>query len=99
MRTVTAACLSGLLLIGCAASPDQESATVPASRYENTADAKRNAGDEDVICTYEKRIGSHMKQAICMTKKQREDLQESSRDEAQRANRNMGRGNQDGAGI
>lgn len=93
MRTVTAPFLSGLLLIGCAASPTQESATVPASRYETTADAKRNAGDDDVICTYEKRIGSHMKQAICMTKKQREDLQEQSREDAQRADRNMGRVN------
>lgn len=93
MRIVTAACLSGLLLVGCAASPDQESTTVSGRSYESTADAKRAAADDDVICTYEKRIGSHMKQATCMTKQQREEQTEASQEEARRANRNMGRGN------
>lgn len=93
MRNVIAASLSALLLMGCAATPDEDSATVPARSYESKEEASRASRDEDLICTYEKRIGSHMKQAVCMTKKQREELTEKSQEEAQRANRNMGRGN------
>lgn len=93
MRNVIAASLSALLLMGCAATPDQETATVPARGYDSKAEAAEASRDDDVICTYEKRIGSHMKQAVCMTKKQREQLTEESQDEARRANRSMGYGN------
>ncbi len=83
--------LSSLLLAltACAGNPrnDSDAKTLRAERYENEAQAREAAGRDDLICTYEKAVGSHMKKAICMTKAEREALAEGSRESAARAQR------------
>lgn len=76
------------MLAACAGNrPAGDTKTVPARAYANEAEARQAAEDDDLICTYEKTVGSNLKKAICLTREQREAQAEASREEMQRLQR------------
>lgn len=82
--------LISLLLLGACAGNAQrgdDGQTVRAKQYESEKAALQAADRDDVVCTYERTVGSHLKKSICMTAAEREARAEQSRDSAQRAQR------------
>lgn len=89
MRTTL---LIALLALGACASNSDRSAnsndTVRAKQYESEKQALSEAGRDDVVCTYERTVGSHLKKSICMTAAEREKRADADRAAAERTRRN-----------
>lgn len=70
--------LAGLLLAGCASSPETVSATGVAGEPVTMASAESKTESTDdgdqMICRNEKKLGSSLPQRVCLTKSQREEI-------------------------
>ena len=83
-RTAYAAPLFATLLLTLLMSPSSGSAT------EAEAKKKPEKSPDDVICKREKISGSHMKQRICFTREQWDDIRRNSQTNAAAAMRGGG---------
>lgn len=55
-----------------------------AAGTSNDKKPKAEARPDDVICTYEQPVGTHIKRRVCVTRENRELQQRQSQDAAQR---------------
>ena len=67
MRLLLAACGLGLLLSGCASAP------------VTTADAGKNHDPNQVVCKYERVVGSQIPERVCLTRAQRKELEDKAK--------------------
>lgn len=69
-----AAFAAGMLAFSAVAGPPKELKKAPANaaRPGSMSQAAELAAEDDLICTYESTIGSHIKRRICKTRGERE---------------------------
>jgi hypothetical protein len=68
-KHVLAGALAAILSCGVAAASDQ---------------AESGGDPNELVCTYEKRTGSHIKQKVCVTRSEREQRAREDQDSVQR---------------
>lgn len=91
-----AAFVAGALSSSALAGPPQELKKAPpnATRPGSMSQAAELAGENDLICTYESTIGSHLKRRVCQTRGERERQAAADQESMRRAqgdNRARGR--------
>lgn len=79
IQSVHIALLGALLLAGCAAQPAQKS-SAPQPMRKVSSEPTPAQPQSSLICTVEKRTGSHMPTRTCMTSEQREQRSQQDQD-------------------
>ena len=88
--------LTVLVLTACASTPSSnDEQNIKAKRYETVQEASKESAPDDVICTYEQKVGSHMKTAVCASRTERDRMARNAQEEAEKLRR---KGRQSGAG-
>jgi len=83
-----AALAAAMLASGAVAGPPQELKKDPpanATRPGSMSQAAEIAGENDLICTYESTIGSHLKRRVCQTRGERERQAAADQESLRRA--------------